>query len=72
MSLVRFQNISKRFDGRQVLREVFFRLENGDRVGLIGKNGSGKTTALKMSAASSIEKPRWQSLCHRGTGHLSE
>ena len=55
MSLVRFQNISKRFDGRQVLREVFFRLENGDRVGLIGKNGSGKTTALKMSAASSKE-----------------
>ncbi len=40
--------VSKRFDGRQVLRKVFFRLERGDRVGLIGNNGSGKTTVLRM------------------------
>ena len=48
MSLIRFHNVSKMFDKTQVLREVFFRLEKGDRVGLIGKNGSGKTTALKL------------------------
>ena len=48
MSLIRLNDVSKRFGGTQVLRKVFFRLEEGDRVGLIGNNGSGKTTVLKM------------------------
>jgi len=48
MSLIRFYNLSKQFESGLVLREVFFRLERGDRVGLIGKNGVGKTTALKL------------------------
>ena len=48
MSLIRFHNLSKQFDSGPVLREVYFRLERGDRVGLIGKNGTGKTTALKL------------------------
>ena len=48
MSLIRLREVSKRFDGRQVLRKVFFRLEESDRVGLIGNNGSGKTTVLRM------------------------
>jgi cobalt/nickel transport system ATP-binding protein len=33
-------------DGRQVLREVDFRLDPGGRYGLIGPNGGGKTTLL--------------------------
>ncbi|QDY90482.1 ABC-F family ATP-binding cassette domain-containing protein [Arthrobacter sp. UKPF54-2] len=48
MSLIRLHDVSVRFDNNQVLREAFFRLEPGDRVGLIGKNGSGKTTILKL------------------------
>ncbi|MBG0740996.1 ABC-F family ATP-binding cassette domain-containing protein [Paeniglutamicibacter antarcticus] len=48
MSLIRLQDISVRFDKTQILREAFFRLEPGDRVGLIGKNGSGKSTILKL------------------------
>jgi ATPase subunit of ABC transporter with duplicated ATPase domains len=48
MSLIRFYNLSKQFDSGLVFREVFFRLERGDRIGLIGKNGVGKTTALKL------------------------
>ncbi|WP_426996496.1 ABC-F family ATP-binding cassette domain-containing protein [Pseudarthrobacter sp. N5] len=48
MSLIRLQDVSVRFDNAQILREAFFRLEPGDRVGLIGKNGSGKTTILKL------------------------
>ncbi|HNT75733.1 MAG TPA: ABC-F family ATP-binding cassette domain-containing protein [Anaerolineae bacterium] len=48
MSLIRLHNVSKSYDAAPVLREVFFRLEKGERVGLIGKNGSGKTTILKL------------------------
>ena len=48
MSLIRLHDVSVRYDNTQVLREAFFRLEAGDRVGLIGKNGSGKSTILKV------------------------
>jgi ATPase subunit of ABC transporter with duplicated ATPase domains len=48
MSLIRLHDVSVRYDKTQVLREAFFRLETGDRVGMIGKNGSGKTTILKL------------------------
>jgi ATPase subunit of ABC transporter with duplicated ATPase domains len=48
MSVIRLKNVSKRFEGKQVLRDVNFRLEERDRVGLIGNNGSGKTTILRM------------------------
>ncbi|MBN1933807.1 MAG: ABC-F family ATP-binding cassette domain-containing protein [Anaerolineae bacterium] len=48
MSLIRFENVSKYYDDLPVLREVYFHLDEGDRVGLIGKNGTGKTTLLKL------------------------
>jgi len=48
MSLIRLNDVAVRFENTQILREAFFRLETGDRVGLIGKNGSGKTTILKL------------------------
>ncbi len=48
MSLIRLHDVEMRFDDTPVLREAFFRLEAGDRVGLIGKNGSGKTTLLQL------------------------
>jgi len=48
MSLIRLNDVSVRFENAQILREAFFRLESGDRVGLIGKNGSGKTSILKL------------------------
>ncbi len=48
MSLIRLNNISVKYEDRQVLRNVFFKLNEGERVGLIGKNGAGKTTILKL------------------------
>lgn len=48
MSLIRLNDVNVSFDKTQVLREAFFKLEAGDRVGLIGKNGSGKSTILEL------------------------
>lgn len=48
MTSIRLNNVSKSFEGQPVLREVYFRLGEGDRLGLIGKNGSGKTTLLRL------------------------
>src|SRR5215212_1385967 len=48
MSILRFQSVSLRYESVQVLREVYFRLDQGERIGLIGKNGSGKTTLLRL------------------------
>jgi ATP-binding cassette subfamily F protein 3 len=62
MSLVRVHNVSVRFEDRPVLREAFFRLQKGDRVGLIGRNGSGKTTLLKLILAAAGLVPEHEAL----------
>ncbi|HET9385191.1 MAG TPA: ATP-binding cassette domain-containing protein [Gemmatimonadales bacterium] len=40
--------VSKAFGGRAVVADASVRVMRGDRVGLIGPNGSGKTTMLRM------------------------
>jgi ATPase subunit of ABC transporter with duplicated ATPase domains len=37
-------------DGRQLLRDVAFRVADGAKVALVGANGAGKTTLLKLVA----------------------
>jgi len=43
-SILRVDNVVKRFGGLYALRKVSFDVEQGKVVGLIGPNGSGKTT----------------------------
>ena len=48
MSLIRLHAVTMKYEDNLVLRSVFFKLQPGERVGLIGKNGTGKTTILKL------------------------
>src|SRR5690606_24348417 len=50
MASIVFQNVDKFFGSRQVLHGVSFRVEPGEIVGLLGPNGSGKTTTLRLIA----------------------
>lgn len=46
--LVWTENLGKKFDGKSLFEKVDFSIERYDRVGLIGPNGCGKTTFLKI------------------------
>jgi ATPase subunit of ABC transporter with duplicated ATPase domains len=48
VSLLRLRGVEVRFDDVVVMRDVHFRLAERERVGLIGKNGTGKTTLLRL------------------------
>lgn len=50
MSIVTLQSIRKDFGIKEILRDASFSIEPDDKIGLIGVNGSGKSTVLKMIA----------------------
>ncbi len=46
--MMNIHNLSISFQGDYLFEDITFKLDNGDRVGLIGKNGAGKSTMLKI------------------------
>ncbi len=46
--LISFENVHFGFSGNTMLENICFCLNEGDRVGLIGANGEGKTTLLRL------------------------
>jgi ATP-binding cassette subfamily F protein uup len=46
--VIEAERISKRYDGRPIIRDVSLRVMRGDRVAFVGPNGAGKTTLIKM------------------------
>ena len=48
MLLVSCQKIDKNYGDQSVLRDLSFTISSGQKVGLIGPNGSGKTTILRI------------------------
>ena len=48
MNILEIKNINKSFDNKNIIKDVSFEIKPGRIVGLLGKNGCGKTTILKM------------------------
>ncbi len=48
MALLSLQNIHKAFGGPQLLDDATLQIERGERICLVGRNGEGKSTLLKI------------------------
>jgi len=48
--MLNIHNLSISFQGEFLFEEITYRLGAGDRIGLVGKNGAGKSTMLKILA----------------------
>ena len=48
MEVLKIRNVAKSFGGLQVLQDVSFSLNAGEKVALIGPNGAGKTTLVNV------------------------
>jgi len=46
--MLHIHNLSISFGGEYLFKEISFKLSSGNRLGLIGKNGAGKSTMLKI------------------------
>lgn len=55
MNLINIEKITKVYTERKVFDNASFSLQEGEKVGIIGINGTGKTTLLKMLAG--MEEP---------------
>ncbi|TYP76563.1 ABC-F family ATP-binding cassette domain-containing protein [Paenibacillus methanolicus] len=48
MSVIRLENVTKKYEESLIFRNIYFRLSQGERVGLIGRNGAGKSTVFRL------------------------
>lgn len=55
MNLINIEKISKSYTDRKLFDNASFSLQEGEKIGIIGINGTGKTTLLKMIAG--LEEP---------------
>ncbi len=48
MELLEIKNLNKSYGNKEVLKDINLKISNGKIVGLLGKNGVGKTTLIKL------------------------
>ena len=73
MSILNVKNVSHSFAGRDILKDVSFRLLKGEHVALIGANGEGKTTFLNIISGKIVPEEGSVSWCNRITfGYLDQ
>lgn len=63
--LAEFSKVSAIYDGIQIFKPVSFEINTGDRIALMGKNGSGKSSLLKLLLSEDID---YQGTIYTGSG----
>lgn len=53
--VIRLENVKKDFNGKEILKSINLKIENGERFGIFGPSGCGKTTLLRIIAG--LERP---------------
>ncbi|QPH38052.1 ABC-F family ATP-binding cassette domain-containing protein [Pedobacter endophyticus] len=46
--IIELEHVAKAFDGRNIINDFSYTFKKGDRIGLAGKNGTGKSTLLNI------------------------
>ena len=46
--MIQISNLSKNFGEQELFSQLSFKLNAGNRIGLVGRNGSGKSTLFKL------------------------
>ena len=63
--IIRLLKLNMKYNEFWALKDVSFKLEKGDRLGILGLNGAGKSTLLKVIAG--VFKPTEGKVTRKGT-----
>jgi len=47
-TVIKAENVGKSFGDRTIIKDFTLRIQRGDRIGIVGANGTGKTTLIRM------------------------
>ena len=50
MNIINIEHISKIFGEKVIFEDASFGIQQGDKIGIVGINGTGKSTVLRMIA----------------------
>jgi ATP-binding cassette subfamily F protein uup len=67
-NVVNIEEVSKAFDIKALLNSVSIGISEGDRIGIVGRNGCGKSTLMKVIAG--IESPDSGRVTRSNSAHI--
>ena len=53
-TVISAQNVGKSFGDRTIIKDFTLRIQRGDRIGIVGANGTGKTTLIRMLTGETV------------------